>query len=508
MGKESFVAAIDLGSNSFHMVIADVGDHGSIKIMDQMREMVRLNAGLDPDRNLSGEAQDRALECLHRFRQWLDEIPAHRIRAVGTNTLRNAQNSEAFLKRAEAALGHPISVVSGHEEARLVYLGAAFDLSTRGKQRLVVDIGGGSTELIVGKSHKPIHLDSLEIGCVSLTRSVFGDGCITKSRFRQARNLVSIELQPVISAYRKLKWQEVVGTSGTIKAVDRVARELGIEQDWLSAKSMAAVKKWILASKDSQSLSYVSDQRKPVFAAGFVILSTIFKELGINRMDISQGALREGVAYDLIGRLHNEDSRFHGVAALVTQFKTDPEQVKRVQGLAIRFLEQVRNDWDMQEDLNYKLLYWAAQLHEIGISVSYDQYHLHSAYIIEHSNLDGFSRQIQKVLALLVRCHRLKPDNEAMARLPDEWVERMTRLIILFRLAVLFYRSRSDAELSRVLIEVSNRQVNVLLPKGWSKAHPLTVFDLENEKTVFESMGYGLELETGPESGSQTAVNQ
>ncbi len=304
MGKKRFVCAIDLGSNSFHMVIADVGERGSIKIMDQMREMVRLNAGLDSQGTLSGEAQDRALQCLRRFRQWLDNIPAHRIRAVGTNTLRNARNSEVFLKRAEAALGHPISVVSGHEEARLIYLGAAFGLSTRGKQRLVVDIGGGSTELIVGKSHRPLHMDSLEIGCVSLTRRVFGDGCITGSRFRKARNLVSIELQPVIGAYRKLKWQEVVGTSGTIKAVDRAARELGMEQDWLSAKSMAEVKKWLLASKNSQSLGYVSDQRKPVFAAGFVILATIFRELGINRMDISQGALREGVAYDLIGRLH------------------------------------------------------------------------------------------------------------------------------------------------------------------------------------------------------------
>ncbi len=311
MDQEGFVAAVDLGSNSFHMVIADTGDHDNIKIVDQMREMVRLNAGLDADWNLSGEAQERALECLYRFRQCLNEIPVHRIRAVGTNTLRNARNSEAFLKRAEVALGHPISVVSGHEEARLIYLGAAFDLSTGGRQRLVVDIGGGSAELIVGKGHKPLHMDSLEIGCVRLTRSVFGDGCITESRFRQARNLVLIELQPVISAYRKLKWQEVVGTSGTIKAVDRVATELGIEQDWLSVKSMAAVKKWILESKNSQSLRYVSEQRRPVFAAGFVILSTIFKELGINRMELSQGALREGIVYELIGRLHDENMN-HG----------------------------------------------------------------------------------------------------------------------------------------------------------------------------------------------------
>ena len=494
MEKENYVAAIDLGSNSFHMVIADAGDHGSIKIMDQVREMIRLNAGLDPDRNLSGEAQQRALECLHRFRQCLTGIPVHRIRAVGTNTLRNAQNSDAFLKCAEAALGHPISVVSGHEEARLVYLGAAFDLSTRGKKRLVVDIGGGSTELIVGKSHKPLHMDSLEIGCVSLTRNVFDDGCITKSQFKRAKNLVSMELQPVIGAYRKLKWQEAVGTSGTIKAVDNVARELGVEQDWVSAKSMAKVKKWILDAKYSHSLSHVSDQRRPVFAAGFVILSTIFEELGINRMDISQGALREGVAYDLIGRLHDEDSRFHGVASLVTQFKTDPEQANRVQNLAIRFLDQVKDDWDLQENLNYKLLYWSARLHEVGISVSYDQYHLHSAYIIEHSNMDGFSRQIQKVLALLVRCHRLKIEIDAIARLPDEWVERVTRLIILLRLAVAFYRSRSDVDLFGILIKVSNRQVIVSFPKGWGRAHPLTVFDLENEKLVFESMGYGLEV--------------
>ena len=494
MEKDHYVAAIDLGSNSFHMAIAQESEHGSLKIIDRVREMVRLNAGLNHSGDLTNEAQETALECLERFKQRLNTIPANRIRAVGTNTLRNARNSTEFLTRAECALGHPISIISGREEARLVYLGAAFDLSTSGKQRLVVDIGGGSTELIYGEGYHPIHMDSLEIGCVSLTRQVFGDGRITKTRMNLARKLVSRELGPVLKTYKNLPWQEVVGTSGTIKAIEKVSKELGCDQDWISEKSVMEVEKWILKKKNSKFLIHVSDQRRPVFIGGFIILSTIIKELGIDRMDISQGALREGVAYDLIGRLHNEDARFAGVASLISQFQPDLKHANRVRDLAIRFLNDSKEYWDLQKDIHFKLLYWAAQLHEIGISISYEDYQLHSAYLIENSDLDGFSRQMQKILSLLVKSHRSKIDVDTLNNLPNEWSDRIIKLVILLRLSFTFHRSRLEMETEKINITVKNKIFIISLPVGWDKDHPLTVFDLQSEKLSLKSLGFKLKI--------------
>jgi len=304
---DQYIAAIDLGSNSFHLVIARESDQGNIKIIDRVREMVRLSAGLDSHGNLNAHAQQSAIECLQRFRQRLKSIPPDRVRAVGTNTLRAAKNSRQFLELAEQALGHPISVISGHEEARLVYLGAAFDLESSGRNRLVVDIGGGSTELVLGQGNRPFYMDSLYIGCVSLTRRFFGDGVITELQIKRAENVVRRELEPIISTYQKLGWDEAVGTSGTIKAVDRLSRSLGIRQDWISGKSIEEITRWMLECGTTDKLLEISEQRRPVFPGGFLILSTIFSQLSIERMDISEGALREGVAYDLIGRLHNSD---------------------------------------------------------------------------------------------------------------------------------------------------------------------------------------------------------
>ena len=496
MEKQKFVAAIDLGSNSFHMVIAREAEHGTLKIIDRVREMVRLNAGLDENGYLSEASQQKALECLKRFRQRLNTIPYHRIRAVGTNTIRSAHNGDEFLERAQQELSHPISVVSGHEEARLVYLGAAFDLVTSAHRRLVVDIGGGSTELIVGEGYQPLHMDSLELGCVSLTRKVFSNGKYTATKLQSAKNLTLMELEPVINKYKNLNWQEVVGTSGTIKAIDKVSRELGISQDWISNESMQIIENWIIDAKHSKSLSHVSVQRRPVFVAGFIILSTIFQKLGITRMDISQGALREGVAYDLIGRLHNEDSRYQGVNSLADHFNPDLEQAKRVQKLAVALLNQVKGHWHLDQGISDKLLFWAAQLHEIGSAISYSQYHLHGAYIIENSNINGFSRQMQKALALLVQGHRQKFDLEIYSKLPTEWSERIIKLTILLRLSVIFYRSRDDSELSEIELTANGKNIRIRLPNTWYSDHPMTVFDLNIERQILESMGYILDIDS------------
>lgn len=488
------MAAIDLGSNSFHMVIAREADDGSITIIDKVREMVRLGAGLSESGVLSAETRDRALHCLKRFKQRLKSIPAHRVRAVGTNTFRAAKNRDAFLRQAESALGHHISIISGHEEARLVYLGAAFDLTVSNKQRLVIDIGGGSTELTIGQGFEPSVMDSLYMGCVSLTRRVFGNGEITSLKIQQAERIVSRELETVLERYRMTGWDEVVGTSGTIKAIDNVARALGVKKDWVSIEGINQIREWVLEKGHSHYLDQVSDQRRPVFIGGFVILSTIFRDLGIERMDISQGALREGVAYELIGRLHNRDSRFDGVNALKAKFQPDEKQIHRVNSLALRLYQQVGKDWGLNTDLDRKLLIWAAQLHEIGMAISYNHHHQHSAYIVENSDINGFSRQIQRVLAVILRNGRQKLNIEQSEWLETGFLERVVKLTIILRLAVTIFRGRIDFDTRDIRCKARDNSIQLMVNKRWADEHPLTIYDLEAEKQYLEAKKYELSV--------------
>ena len=491
----SYVAAIDLGSNSFHMVIAIEGEEGGVRIVDRVREMVRLGAGLQEDRMLSEESQDRALQCLGRFRQRLSSIPSHRVRVVGTNTLRVAKNSREFLNRAERTLGHPISIISGHEEARLVYLGAAFGLAVSNHRRLVIDIGGGSTEIIAGQGFRPLQLDSLYIGCVSMTRRFFDDGIITRDRISLAGKFIRRELETVVNKYRRIGWDEVVGTSGTIRAIDNLSRDLGIKKDWISRRGIQAIEKWLLESACSEALERVSEQRRPVFVGGFVILSVLMDEFGIKRIETSDGALREGVAYDLIDRLHDEDARFAGVRELSNFFGSDSHQARRVGKLAVLLLKQVLGNWNLQESMHRKLVLWAAQLHEIGVGISYSHHHQHGAYIIENSDIDGFSRQAQRMLALIVGNSRQKLRFNEIEWLPPESAVSIKRLTVILRLAITFYRSRSDVDLDGIVLEAEDDDLRVVMDSDWAESHPLTIFDLETERNYLADAGFNLTLD-------------
>ncbi len=490
-----YVATIDLGSNSFHMLIAIEGEEGGIRIVDRVREMVRLGAGIQGDRTLSEESQQRALKCLGRFRERLSVIPPYRIRAVGTNTLRVARNSGEFLARAEEVLGHPISIISGREEARLVYLGAAFGLAVSKRKRLVIDIGGGSTEIIAGQGYRPLQLDSLYIGCVSMTRRFFEDGKITERRINSAAQFVRRELETIVSKYRQLGWDEVVGASGTIRAIDKLSRDLGIKKDWISHAGIEAIRNWMTKSQASKNLSLISEQRRPVFVGGFMILSELFREFGITRIEVSDGALREGVAYDLIDRLHDEDARVSAVRELAGFFGPDPNQAGRVGKLAELLLNQVRQSWELQEDIDHKLIFWAAQLHEIGIGISYAHHHLHGAYIIENSDLDGFSRQVQRMLALIVGNSRQKLRFNDIEWLPPKNALKIKRLTVILRLAITFFRGRSDVVPSKTTLEVRGNSLTLIMDSQWSKSHPLTVFDMQTERDYLAAAGFNLVLE-------------
>ncbi len=492
---DHMLAAVDLGSNSFHMVIAVQDDDGRLQIVDRVKEMVRLNAGLDDSGNLDQESQQRALECLDRFSQRLRNIPPPQVRAVGTNTFRAAQNAVEFLSRAEEALGHEISIVAGHEEARLVYLGAAFSLESSGKQRLVIDIGGGSTELIVGMGYQSITMDSLYMGCVSYSRRFFKDGTITAENLEQARAATLVELEPIVQRYTTLGWEEVVGTSGTIRAVDDVSRALGLDHDWLSPKSLTLIDQWLIQCGHYDHLDLVTDRRRPVFAGGYSIISAIFSALKIQRLDCASGALREGVLYDLNGRLKNHDSRDQGVDALVARFGLDRQQSNRIKKTAHLLFSGLREHWKLDQIIHKKLLTWACDLHEIGTTIAFNQHHKHGSYVVENSDIDGFSRRQQRLLALLIRNHRQKLAVELFDVLQPKSRKRLLRLVVILRISVAMNRGRSDIPDPPLEITPSKKGLTLLLNQEWCDAHPLTMMDLQAEQRYLSDAGFDLIVE-------------
>jgi exopolyphosphatase/guanosine-5'-triphosphate,3'-diphosphate pyrophosphatase len=476
------IAAIDLGSNSFHMIVARVED-GQLQVIDKLREMVRLGAGLTRDKYLTLEAQARALECLERFGQRVRSMPQGSVRAAGTNTLRQARNSDQFLLAAENALGHPIEIIAGREEARLVYLGVAHGLAAGEGNRLVVDIGGGSTEVIVGHEFRTLRRESLHMGCVSMSRAHFPLGHIDMRSMEKARIAARLEVSPVESIYKNLGWNMAVGSSGTIRSIRSVVTAAGWSEEGISVSSMYKLRDALLEAGhiDNLKLEGLSDERRPVFPGGFAVLLGVFEALNIESMQVSDEALREGLLYDLVGRIRHEDARERTVAAIASRYNVDTEHAQRVEDTALDFLGMVHESWDLPMQEFSAMLAWAAQLHELGIAVSHSQYQKHGAYLLANSDLSGFSRQEQSVLAALVRGHRRKLPLDVFKALPDDCERSARRLCILLRLAVLFHRSRDDRPLPPMEIKAGKSKLRITFPEGWLDEHPLTRAELENE---------------------------
>ncbi len=475
------VAAVDLGSNSFHMVVAQPV-HGQLRVLDRIRESVRLAAGLDENNNLSADAQEAALECLHRFGQRLRAMPAGSVRAVGTNTLRKARATRRFLAVATEALGHPIEVIAGREEARLIYLGVSHSQPAVEGQQLVMDIGGGSTEFIIGERFEPIRTESLYMGCVSLTNAWFADGAIRPHALEQAVIAARLELQPIQEEYRRTGWSTATGASGTIRAVGEVVRQAGWG-DVITREALVKVRDAVLAAGHVERLRLdgLSPERATVFPGGLAVLLATFQALKIEAMRVADGALREGLLYDLLGRIQHEDVRERTVTNMFQRCGIDTAQVERVERTAALLLAQVDGVWDLQDEEASHLLHWAARLHEMGIAVAHNQYHKHGAYLLANSDLPGFSREEQERLAILVRGHRRKFPQALLKELPEGQRTRLARLCILLRLAVLLHRSRSEAELPPIALNVQKRGIVLCFPEGWLDAHPLTRADLNQE---------------------------
>ncbi len=490
------IAAVDLGSNSFHLLVGRV-DGAELQVVDRLREAVRLGAGLDADSNLTPQACADALTCLRRFGERLRRLPAGAVRAVGTNALRLAGNSERFLADAQRALGHPIEVISGVEEARLIYLGVAHALPDDGKQRLVIDIGGGSTEIIIGRHIQPLRLESLYLGCVSHSLKFFGDGRITVANLRQAVLAGLVELEPVVADYRAFGWQRVLGASGSVAAVADALRVAGFGDGSITASGLQRLRKRVLEIGKVEGLTQleVRSDRLAVFMGGFAILLALFEGLDLKQLEVSDGALRQGLLYDQLGRIHNADIRDRTVARLARRYHVDSAHARRVTRTAQRCLDSVGAAWGLGDLHHARVLAWAAQLHEIGLDVAHAQYHKHGAYILEHADLAGFSRQEQHQLSVLARIHRRKFALTEFATLAQDTRQSLTRLAVLLRLAVVLHRSRAALRLPRFTLRVTGNSLAIAFPVGWLERHPLTGADLAQEAQFLAAAGFTLQLE-------------
>ena len=499
-GDVTDVAAVDLGSNSFHMMVARVSPAGDLHVIDRLREPVRLAAGLDSGKHLTDEAAERALACLQRFGQRLRDLPPERVRVVGTNTLRRMKRSGPFIEAAEKALGHHIEIIAGREEARLVYGGVTHGMGRDHPRRLVVDIGGGSTEVIIGRGSKPRLMESVALGCVVHTQRFFGNGTISRARFRKARLAAHIELEFLQRRYRQAGWDMAIGASGTIRGVWRVMMSQGWCEDRLTRAGLDKVIELTLSRNHISEIDFeaLREDRRPVFVGGLAVLAAIFDALEIDEMNTSDRALREGLIYDLLGRLSNRDMRGEAVGALATRYGVDTRQSEDVARTAVKLLDQTAGAWQLDPKSSASLLRWAAQLHEIGLVIAHSGYHKHSEYMLRHGELPGFSQTEQALLAALVRLHRGKFSLGALAELPRDWRQPLQRLAVLLRLSVLLHRSRTPGLRPPVRAELVDKARTLKLQftrKAWLDQHPLTRADLELEVDYLDNTDLRLKLE-------------
>ena len=491
------MAAVDLGSNSFHMIVASLEADGTLKIIDRIKEMVRLSAGLDSKNNLSEETQERALECLSRFSQRLQNIHENDIRITGTNTLRIAENSNKFIKKAKKVLGHRIDIISGVEEARLVYHGAVYSLAELGNKRLVVDIGGGSTEIIIGKNNKPMQLESLEMGCVSITKKFFSDGIINKLKIKKADIFARQMVEPERQSYLKIGWEQCVGTSGSIRSISKVLLATEITDGTITDKGLKKLLDILLEFEliKNIKLDGLNSDRRQVFIGGVIVLNAVFKALKLKEMIASDGALREGLMLDMVGRIKHEDIREISVQQLATRYGVRQEHAENII-LSCKYLSsELKKSWSLDNENNQLLLFWAANLHEMGLAISHAGYNKHGAYLVLNSDMPGFSMHEQLLLSLLIRYHRQKFQLEDFEFFSPKYSKKIFYLIIILRIAVILNRSIPEYQEPDYTVKAKKDSLTLSFPDQWLENNPLIIADLENETDYLATIGIKLIIE-------------
>ena len=491
------VAAIDLGSNSFHMIVSRLEESGTLSVIDRLQETVRLGGGLDNRGNLDEAAQLRAFACLETFAQRIRGLPQSAVRIAGTNTLRVAKNARAFVKKAERILNHPIEIIDGREEARLIYLGVAHGLATKEGNRLVIDIGGGSTECIVGRGMQSLRRESIYTGCVSASRRFFNDGSITKTAMKAAVMDAALVLFPQATDFHAGKWDEAIGCSGTIKAIGNIVQEEGWCLNGISLEALYKLRDAVIDAGhvDNLKLAGLSESRRPVLAGGLSVLLAVFKTLNIEVIQVSDQGMREGLLYDLVGRINHNDIRDVAVEDAMSRWGVDIEQAKRVTDTVAQLCGSVCAQWSIDVEQIEPLAKWAAMLHEIGLQVSHNNYHKHGAYILTNADMQGFSRQEQALLSALVLSHRSKFRVYAFKQLMKPFVKAGKDMCVLLRIAVLLHRGRTNEAIPELEIKVHNKKIHLGFPDGWLENHSMTSADLTKEINYLAAAGYKLSFE-------------
>lgn len=488
LNAPSTLAAIDMGSNSFRLEIAQL-HREQYKRLEYLKETVRLGAGLDAEGRLTEAAMQRGLDCLARFAQRLQGFAPQQVRAVATQTLREARNRDEFLRRAEQLLGFPIEVISGREEARLIYAGVA-RLQASDKPRLVIDIGGRSTEMILGQGRTPITAESFQVGSVSLSMRFFPEGLFTAEAFRAAQVAAGAELEEALSLFDRTLWREALGSSGTVGAVSQLLAGSGITDGRITPEAL----RWCIAQclqmghVDKLKLPGLKEDRRAVVGGGLCILYTLLTQFGIEELLPTKGALRQGVIFDLAERLEAErhatlgDMRDHSVTALQQRFGVDTGQAQRVRQLALGLYKQLQPQAprELQRELG-----WAAALHEIGMMVSHHDHHRHSAYLLSHVDAAGFSQSQLRRLADLALGQR-GGLRKLEAKLPD--ADFVWQLLAL-RLAVLACHGRSAVSPQALKLTRDKQGVLLSLTQRWAAQQPRAVYLLREEAEAWTRNG-------------------
>ncbi len=493
MAQHETLAAVDLGSNSFHLQIGRVVD-GQIYPLDVLREVVRIGAGLTADKRIDRATQARALDALRRFSERLKGFPRPAVRAVGTNTLRVAKNAPAFLREAREALGFPIEVIAGREEARLIYLGVAHALPPAQHKRLVMDIGGGSTEFVIGTGFEPELTESLYMGCVSFSLRYFPDGRVEKSRMKAAELAARQELATMVRAYRALGWQEAVGSSGTARSIESILMANEFAGEGLTREGLDRLRSLLIkqGAADPNRIAGLRPSRAPVLPGGLAIMIAAFDELNVDTMRVSDGALRHGVLYDLLGRVRHHDMREATVAQFMRRYRLDVAQAERVRKLALAIYDALvagrREEVAREDDPDRMMLDWSARLAEVGLSIAHAAYHKHSAYVLSNADMPGFSRMEQQRLARIVLAHRgkLAKIQEAGLDGSDWW------LVFALRLASTILRRRVDLKLPLLRVAADAGGFQLELPQAWLDENPLTADAVESESQQWKAVGMKL----------------
>lgn len=495
--QQRHVAAVDLGSNSFHLIVACVEADGTVRIIDRIKEMVRLGSGLDSRNYLDEESQQRALDCLSRFSQRLQNIRKKDIRISGTNTLRLAKNSQKFIKLARKVLDHKIDIISGIEEARLVYQGAIYGLSENENNRMVIDIGGGSTEIIIGKNKAPIMLESIGAGSSSMTSRFFPDGIISKSRVKHADIYVRQKIEEIREDYLETGWDQCVGTSGSIKAIAKVLLLSGISDGTITTKNLKTLLDTLLKIEliPDIHLEGLTNDRRPVFIGGVVILYSLFKALKIKSMNVSDGALREGLMLDIVGRIQHHDIRELSVQQMIKRFSVRVRHANNIDVTCQYLINRLQKSHPIKDESLLQILSWAAQLHEIGLVISHRSYHHHSAYLVQNSDMPGFSIQEQQLLSILIRYHRKSVNIEDFETFSKKQLKDIFYVLIVLRLSIIINRSISGSdEIMNYEFNINNKNVKLAFSEKWFDENALTLADLQNEMRYLKQIGYMLSV--------------